>query len=134
MRGEGAAQPAVIVVVACCGERARYDLGRQMRFLQRQQATGVEDDVGVGDAAVGQRHRRIGQLAAEAAEQRSAGIVLGQPFRRADPAVAIGGAAVLQMKRVQHAVADEPVRAGRLELRVGTIAIERAVELARQLA
>ena len=75
-----------------------------------------------------------GQLATEAAEQCAAGVVLGQPFRRADPAVAIGGAAVLQMERVQHAVADEPVRAGRVELGVGTVTIERAVELARQVA
>ena len=75
-----------------------------------------------------------GSLRAEAAEQRAAGIVLGLPFRGADPAVAIAGAAVLEMEGVQHAVADEPVRAGRLELRVGAVAIERAVELARQFA
>ena len=78
--------------------------------------------------------RRIRQLAAEAAEQRAAGVVLGLPFRGADPAVAIAGAAVLEMEGVQHAVADEPVRARRIELRVGAVAIERAVELARQFA
>ncbi len=95
----------------------------------------MEDDVGVGDAAiVGDRGRRTRQLAAEAAEQRAAGVVLGQPFRGADPAVAVAGAAVLQMEGVQHAVADEPVRAGGVELRVGAVAIERAVELARQFA
>lgn len=33
---------------------------------------------------------------------------------------------------MQHAVADEPVRAGRVELRIGAVAIERAVQLARQ--
>jgi hypothetical protein len=38
------------------------------------------------------------------------------------------------MEGVQHAVADEPVGARRVELRIGSIAIERAVELARQLA
>src|SRR5205807_10016718 len=58
----------------------------------------------------------------------SAGIVLSQPFWRADPAVAIAGAAVLEVKGVQHAVADEPVRAGRLELRIGAVAIERRSE------
>src|SRR3954451_16047064 len=95
----------------------------------------MENDVGVGDAAVvGDVGRRARQLAAETAEQRAAGVMLGLPFRRADPAIAIAGAAVLKMKGVQHAVADEPVRAGRLELRVGAVAIKRAVEFARQLA
>ena len=35
---------------------------------------------------------------------------------------------------MQHAVADEPVCAGRVELRIGAVAIERAVQLARQFA
>ncbi len=48
--------------------------------------------------------------------------------------VMVAGAAVLQMEGVQHAVAHEPVCARRVELRVGAVAIERAVELARQLA
>lgn len=38
------------------------------------------------------------------------------------------------MKGVQHAVADEPMCAGRVELRIGAVAVERAVELARQFA
>ena len=106
-----------------------------MAFFQRQQASAVKDDVGVGDAAVlVGRCRRIRQFAAEAAEQRAAGIVLGLPFGGADPAVAVTGAAVFEMEGMQHAVADEPVRAGRVELRIGAVAIERAVEFARQLA
>src|SRR5712671_5128195 len=76
----------------------------------------------------------VGQLAAEAAKQCAAGVMFGLPFRGADPAVAVAGAAVLEMEGVQHAVADEPVRPRRLELRIGTVAIERAVELARQFA
>src|SRR5882724_5746123 len=36
------------------------------------------------------------------------------------------------MEGVQHAVPDKPMRAGRVELRIGAVAIERAVELARQ--
>ena len=94
----------------------------------------MEDDVGVGDAAIGSGGGRVRQLAAEAAEQRAAGVVFGLPFRGADPAVAIAGAAIFEMEGVQHAVADEPVRAGRIELRIGAVAIERAVEFARQLA
>ena len=135
MRGEGALDGALVVAIADAIEGAGLDLGRQMAFLQRQKLSAVEDDVGVGDAAiVGDRGRRARQLAAEAAEQRAAGVVLGQPFRGADPAVAVAGAAVLQMEGVQHAVADEPVRAGGFELRVGAVAIERAVEFARQFA
>jgi hypothetical protein len=44
-----------------------------------------------------------------------------------------GGARNSKMEGVQHAVTDEPVRTGHLELRVGAIAIERAVELTQQL-
>src|SRR5580700_10052448 len=60
--------------------------------------------------------------------------MLGLPFRGADPAVAVTGAPVFEVERMQHAVADEPVRARRLELRIGPVAIERAVEFARQFA
>src|ERR1700744_6570830 len=60
--------------------------------------------------------------------------MLGLPFRGADPAVAVTGAAIFEMESVQHPVADKPVRARRFELRIGAVAIERAVELARQFA
>ena len=135
MRRERPADAALVVAITKPVQGTGLDLGRQMAFLQRQQAAAVEDDVGVGDAAVlGDVCRRIGQLAAEAAEQRAAGVMLGLPFRGADPAVAVAGAAVFEVEGVQHAVADEPVRARRLELWVGAVAIERAVEPARQLA
>ncbi len=132
MRREAAGDATLIIVIAARCQRARLDLGRQMRFFQREQLAGMKDDVGVGDAAVGEVLRGIRQLAAEAAEQRAACIVLGQPFRRADPAVAIAGAAVLEVEGVQHAVADEPVRTRRIELRIGTVAIEHAIQIARQ--
>ena len=38
------------------------------------------------------------------------------------------------MKGVQHAVADEPVRARHLDLRIGPVAIQRPIQLARQFA
>src|SRR4029079_8728971 len=122
--------PAIVTVTSRC-ERARLDLGRQMRFLEREQAAAVENDIGVGDAAIGQRGRCVRQLAAEAAEQRTAGVMLGLPFRGADPAVRIGGAAVLDVKGGQSAVAEEPVRARRSELWIGAVAVKRAVEIAR---
>ncbi len=135
MRGEGAGDGVAIVAVAAGGEAARLDLGRHVAFFERQQPASVKHHIGVGDAAVLRRAGgHVRELAAEAAEQCTAGVVFGQPFRRAHPAVAIAGATVLDMEGVQHAVADEPVRAGRLELRVGAIAIERAMQLARQFA
>jgi hypothetical protein len=135
MRGERSGDGAIIVVIAAPVQRAGLDLGRRMAFLQRQQASGVKDDVGVGDAAVpGGRGGRIGKRLAEAAKQGAAGVVFGLPFRGADPAVAVAGAAVLEMEGVQHAVTDEPVCARCVELRVGAVAIQRAVELARQLS
>jgi hypothetical protein len=134
VRRKAAGDAALIVVITARRQRARLYLGRQMRLFQREQLAGMEDDVGVGDAAVGEISRGIRQLAAEAAEQSAAGVVLGKPFRRADPAVAIAGASVLEVEGVQHAVADEPVRAGRFELWVGAVAIERAVQFPRQFA
>ena len=128
MRGERTGDGALVVAIASSIERIRLDLGRQMALFERQQAAGVKDDVGVGDAAVLRgRSRRIRQLAAKTAEQRAAGVMLGLPFRGADPAIPVAGAAVFEMEGVQHAVADEPVRARRVELRVGAVAIKRAV-------
>ena len=135
MRGEGALDAAVVVAITAAVQRAGLDLGRHVEFLQREQLAGMEDDVGVGATGVGgDIGGRIGQLAEEAAEQRAAGIVLGLPFRGADPTVAVAGAAVLEMEGVQHAVADEPVRAGRVELRIRAVAVERAAQLTRQFA
>src|ERR1700676_455913 len=133
MRREGAGDGAIVVAVATPLERTGLDVGRQMTFFQREQAAGMKNNVGVGDAAVlGDRSRRIRQLAAEAAEQGAAGVMFSLPLWGADPAVAITGAATLE--GVQRAVADEPVRARRLELRIGAVAIKRAVEFAGQFA
>src|ERR1700743_3225374 len=101
-----------------------------MRLFQREQASAVKDDIRVGGAAIGNCYcGRVRQLPAKSAEQGAAGIVLGLPFRRADPAVAVAGAAILEMKGVQHAVADEPMcTGGGVELRIGAVAIERAVK------
>src|SRR6185437_12152372 len=38
------------------------------------------------------------------------------------------------MERMQHAVADKPMRVRRVELRVRTVAVEGAVQFARQFA
>src|SRR6476619_556483 len=113
MGGERAGEGAIIVAVAAPVQRARLDLGRQVALLQREQASGVEDDVGVGHPTIRAGSRgSIRQFStAETREQRAAGVVLGLPFWSANPAIAVTGAAVLEMKGVQHAVSEEPVRA-----------------------
>src|SRR5260370_31104595 len=100
MRGERACDGAIKVAVAAPVQRARLDLGRQVAFLQRQQASGVEDDVGVGHPTIRAGSRgSIRQFStAEAAKQRAAGVVFGLPFCGAYPAVAGTGAALLPMK------------------------------------
>src|SRR5258705_4997347 len=102
MRGEGPGDGAIIVAVAAPVQRAGLDLGRQVAFFQREQASGVEDDVGVGHPTIRAGSRgSIRQFStAEAREQRAAGIVFGLPFGSADPAVAVTGAAVLEMESV----------------------------------
>src|SRR6187399_1406977 len=110
MRSEGPGDSAIIVAVAAPVQRARLDLGRQVAFLEREQASGVEDDVGVGHPAIRAGGcGSIGQFStAEARKQRAAGVVFGLPFWSANPAVAVTGAAVLEMEGVQHAVSEEP--------------------------
>ena len=106
-----------------------------MRLLERQQAAGVPDDVGVGDAAVLAHHRRVGRAWVEAAEQRLAGGMLELPFWRADVAIAISDLAVFDEEGVDHAVAGEPViMAARLELGIGPVAIEGAPQASRKFA
>ncbi len=85
MRGERSGDAAVIVAIAAPVQRAGLDLGRQVAFLQREQASAVKNDVGIGDAAVlGNRGGRIGQFSAEATEQ-------ARGRRRARPAISACG-------------------------------------------
>jgi hypothetical protein len=81
--------------------------------------------------ARGRRQRLL--LGSRFRDQRST-MTIRLPFRRPHPAIAIGYAAVGDMKGVDHAVADEPMMiaiAGR-ELGIGTVAVERAGEALRQ--
>ena len=95
----------------------------------------MPDDVGVGDAAVLAHDRRVGRPRVETAEQRLAGGVLQNPFRRADIAVAVGDLAAVDEEGVDHAVAGEPVvMAPGLELRIGPVAVEGAPESGRKFA
>src|SRR3979409_1863573 len=96
MRREGSGDAAIVVAIAAPLQRAGLNLGRQMAFLQRQQASGMKDDVGIGDASIRAGSRgSVGQFSTpEAAEQRTAGVMFRLPFRRAHPAIPGPGLAV----------------------------------------
>jgi hypothetical protein len=63
------------------------------------------------------------------------GGILGLPFGRADPAIAIGGTAVFDMERADHAIAEEPmiILVARRELRIGPVTIKRPGQIFWQL-
>jgi len=42
MRGEGTGDPAAVIAGAAGDERLRLDLGRQMRFFEREQAAAMK--------------------------------------------------------------------------------------------
>src|ERR1043166_3248066 len=89
----------------------------------------MPDDVGVGEAAILADDRGVaGHGIAERAEQRLARCALQLPLRGVHIAVAVAHLAVRHREGVDHAVAGEPVIIGvaRLELRIGTVAIEGA--------
>ena len=136
MRRHRTLQLAAEVEQADSLERERLELVRRRGLEQREQAIGVSNDVGVG-GVLERRHvrRHLARVAKQSAEERASLLHLGLEAVGADVAIAISGAAVAQDEGVDHAVAVEPmVAAERLEVRVGPDAIERAVELARELA
>src|ERR1700683_1978023 len=111
MRGEPRAlKGAAEIAIAECGEAVGIEHERPVAFLEREEPAGVPNDVGVGDAAILADDGRIaGRRIAPAAEPRLMRSMLGFPFRRAYPAIAIRDAAVGDVKGVDHAVADEPM-------------------------
>ena len=132
----GAGELAREVVGAQRLERHRIERVRRAALPEREQSARVPDDVRVGGV-----RRRAGdaQVAGcqvgDAAEERLARRALVREARRAHPAIAVGGPAVAQAEGVDHAVAVEPVvAAARRELRIRAVAVERSVQLARQLA
>ena len=117
-------------------KRFGVDLEGGVGFFEGQQTLAVPDHIGIGQGRVQLHHPGIGiARIAEGARQSLALGMFEFPLGRADPAVAIGDAAVFDMKGMQHAVARKPVigPAWR-ELGIGTIAIEPAIEFARHLA
>ncbi len=117
-------------------EAALGHLEGHVAFLQGQQVARMGDDIGIGHAAVLAHGQRVRGHGVEAGEQRAAVLLLQRPFGRAHIAVLVGDLAVLHPEGMDHAVAGEPVvvLVPGLELRIGTGAIERAAQLARDLA
>src|SRR5580704_13816570 len=110
--------PAFVRLDIAAGFEAQWiELEGLVRRLERHETTRVPDDVGVGDAAVLARHRRVGRARVETAKQRLAGRVFELPFRRSDVAVAISDLAALYEEGVDHTVTGKPVvMTARLEL------------------
>ena len=104
-------------------------------LFQGQKPASVEEDVGVGDAAVLPRGHGVAQHGVEAAEQGPSVLALEFPLRGPDIAVAVGHLAPVNPEGMDHAVAGEPVvmRIQGLELGIGTRAIKRALEARRDL-
>ena len=140
MRRERAVELVAVGLVAAVGadrhQARRIERVGCVCLLERQEATRVPDDVGVGDGGVEREDARVGVAwVAEGAGEAFAFLVLHLPLGRAHPAVLVGDVAVLDVEGVDHAVAAEPVVGpARRELRVGLVAVERAAELARHLA
>ncbi len=121
--------------VASRAERRQVDLRGGMRFFQCQQPPGMVDHACVRDTAIpGNRGGYAGQLLIIGSEQRPARLVLGEPFRRANPAVAVADAAVLDVESMQHSVSEEPMSSAPFKLRIGAIADEGATKLSREVA
>ena len=116
-------------------EGVGIDLEGHVPLLEGQQAAGVEQDVGIGHAAVLPGRQGVAEHGIEAAEEGAAMLVLELPLRGADIAVAIGGLAPAQPEGVDHAVAGEPVvvRVEGLELGVRPGAVEGAFKAGRDL-
>ena len=117
-------------------ERQQVQRRRRAVLFQREQVIAVIDDVRVGRAAAqaldaGVVHRRI----AVHREQDAAGLLLREIPLVAHEAAAVVHAAVLDAEHADVTFAVERNVAGRhLVLRVGADAIERAVQVGRNLA
>jgi hypothetical protein len=106
-------------VVGTDGVELGGELVREAALLEREETTGVLDDVGVGGGDV-----RVG----------GAGCRRLAEHRRADVAVAVpAGGAVLEGDAVHHPVAGEQVRRPP-GARVGAVPVEATVQLGRELA
>ena len=128
MRGHVAGQLLIEGPPADGVERHRIDLDRPVSFFEREQFAAVPDDVRVRDAVgANARDLRIDVArVARRAEQRAPGGAFERPLSRPHPAVAVGHAAVRDVKRVDHAVGLQRVVAtARRELRIRTDPVQR---------
>src|SRR5208282_2165567 len=141
MRGHGTLELAAETLDADGLQRARIELVRQPALIpERERVAVVKYEVGVGGVlkpSVGARavwNVGIGTIH-QARPYRALRNLLGGESFGANPAVAVGGLAVLKLDAVHHAVAVEPmVAAARLKDRIGSVAQVRAVEIFGKLA
>ncbi|MCY1224365.1 hypothetical protein D9M72_365190 [compost metagenome] len=134
MRGAARGQAVAEALVPLRRQREGVELEGLVRFLEREQPAAVPEYAGVGRAALAPDHRRVaGRGVAEGAEQRAPGLVLQLPLGRARPAVAVRHLPAVDVKRMHHAVAGEPVVVvvARCVLRARPHAVERAREFRR---
>src|SRR5216684_1671973 len=107
----------------------------QARFPERQQAIRVADYVGVGGVLEWHFGPDFLRHIDQATEECLTGFYLGRESSRFHVAVAVGGAAIFEHKRVHHPVAVEPViAANRGKMRVRADPVEGAAEFLRDLA
>src|SRR5262245_57166357 len=116
-------------------EILRIELERFAVLLQGHQLAGMVDDVDVRRARIDVGGGRI-RWCARAVEEQTPRLVLRMPFRCANPAVAIAGAAAifvrLHEEGVHHAVSEEwDVRALRVELGIRSNAVISAAQRVR---
>ena len=137
VRRKGRGDDAVIMFLAQRLQRARVELDRGRPLHQREQLAAMNDNVCVRGVVAFALHRRVGgHRVAEHPEQTLARRLFQLEFLGPHPAIDHRGAATLDMKSINHAVAVEPVivaLARRIE-RFGAVTIKDADQIIGNLA
>ena len=130
-------QGAAKIPITARFNRFRVDLERQMRLFAGEDLVAMGDDAGIRDAAVLAENGSITRSRiAPTPEQRAMRGPLQLEFWRSHPTISIRNPAVLDVEGVHHPVADEPViiLVAWRELRIGTVAQQRANKVSRNFA
>lgn len=113
----------------------RIHLEGRVSLFQGKQALAVPDDVRIGEGGVDARNGGIALHRIEGGKKRLPRSVFELPLLRPYPAIQVGTASVLDVKRVDHAVPGEPMmHATGGKLGIGAIAVKGAPELHRNFA
>ena len=106
-----------------------------MGFFKGEQTAGMGNNIRVGSPRAATDDRRIARRGvAERTEKGLASLVLQLPLGSTHPAVFVSDVPALEVKRVHHAVAGEPMveLVARVELRIWSNTIKRADQRFRQ--